>query len=612
MSELIHRKWKFIALAVIVVLTVSSFYVYRNFNQLISGAIMRSFNSNVISDVYDLSFDHLNINIITGEIKIRNVVIAPKETPLQSYPYINSSFVLTTGRLDLSQVDLYTLLKHNRLQVSKIEIDKPEISVQLKGRNPVIFPFKKGGETSEEEVKLLKNYLDSYFLKEFILRDASLMMEDENEGKSYKIGALNIFVSDILLNQQAGVDSLSFRKADLRMNDFTTNSKAGKISSAKSNKYELSIDSLKIQQRPDTIDYQVSNFTTRIQDWEIFTSDSIYKIGAKSVELSYKDKAIHMNGLVMQPAISHDAFNQLHRFQKELYSISVKKVDILRISFDSLRFYKSILIGQVNLDSADVLIYKDKTKPEDLKRFPKFPGQQLISISFPVTITELRLSESTLEYQEKKPDGDLASVKIRRLNLNAQKISNQLPDARLSVKMDGYLENKVPFNLSLLISYKLPEFSFKGTLKPFELGDLNRVIDGFGSTIARKGVVDEITFSGNAYSSEAMGDLKFLYHDLDLNVDLKKFSKFKNSLISFAANSYLNSSNPPAPGKAAREVKFNVERDQHKGFMNLVIKSIISGLQETMLPSKENRRLNRESKKALKKEQKEQEKAVSQ
>jgi len=38
--------------------------------------------------------------------------------------------------------------------------------------------------------------------------------------------------------------------------------------------------------------------------------------------------------------------------------------------------------------------------------------------------------------------------------------------------------------------------------------------------------------------------------------------------------------------------------------MNLVVKSILAGLQETMVPSKENRKLNRETKKALKKEQK--------
>jgi len=92
MSKLSRKVLLMVVLAAVVILSAGAFYVYKNFNRLISEAILRSFNSNVISDVYDLSFDHLSINIVSGEVKIRNVVIAPKKVPLQPYPYINSSF----------------------------------------------------------------------------------------------------------------------------------------------------------------------------------------------------------------------------------------------------------------------------------------------------------------------------------------------------------------------------------------------------------------------------------------------------------------------------------------------------------------------------------------
>ena len=141
MSKISRKILKLIVLAVIVILTIMSFYIYRNFNVLVSNAIMRSFNTNVISDVYDLNFDHLNINIVTGEVEINNVVIAPKKTPVQSYPYINSSFILTTRRIDLKRVDIYALLKKNRLQLSSIEIEKPGIFMLLKGKNHIFDLF---------------------------------------------------------------------------------------------------------------------------------------------------------------------------------------------------------------------------------------------------------------------------------------------------------------------------------------------------------------------------------------------------------------------------------------------------------------------------------------
>lgn len=610
MSEMVHKWRRIVLLTVVLILALVSFYIYKNFNRLVSDAIMRSFNSNVISDVYDLSFDHLDINLITGEVKIRQVVIEPKKVPLQPYPYINSSFVLKTGRIDLDRVELYTLLKHNRLQVRTIEIEKPEISVQLRGKNHILFPFKAGGKTAEAEIEKLKKFLDSYFLKAFVLRDASLAMEDENDGKSYKIGSLNIFVNDIQFNQLPGIDSLKFRKADLGMSDLMIRTKTGSFKTMQSKNYELKIDSFAIQQRPDTVDFQVANYTTKILDWKLVTADSAYVIGAKSVELSQNEKAVHIRDAVMKPAISREEFNQLHKYQKELYTISVKKVNLMNISFDRLQFNRVVFVGQVNLDSADVLIYKDKTKEIDLKRFPEFPGQQIKSIGIPVTINELILSGSSLEYQEKKADGDLASVKVGRLNLKAQNISNQTPVSGLLVKGDAYLENKVPFDLVLNFSYKNPEFSFKGSIKPFELKDLNRVIVAFSPASIKTGFMDAINFSGNGYKSQASGDLEFLYHGLGLTIDDRKFSKLKNSLITFAAKNYLNSSNPASPDKAARVVKFDVARDCNKGFMNLLIKSVLRGLEETMLPSKENRKMNRDTKKALKKEQKEQDRMM--
>ena len=234
MNKISHKVLRIIVLAVIVILTVVSFYFYKNFNRLISDAIMRSFNSNVISDVYDLSFDDLNINVFTKEVKIRHVVIAPKEIPLQPYPYINSSFILKASRIDLNGVDIYALLKQNRLMISTIEIEKPEIAVQLKGRNHVLFPFKAGDKSSEAKIEQLKKYLDSYFLKELVLRDARLSMEDEHEGSSYKIGALNIFVSDIQLHQLEGVDSLAFRKVDLGMSGLVIHAKTGNFKTMES------------------------------------------------------------------------------------------------------------------------------------------------------------------------------------------------------------------------------------------------------------------------------------------------------------------------------------------------------------------------------------------
>jgi hypothetical protein len=99
--------------------------------------------------------------------------------------------------------------------------------------------------------------------------------------------------------------------------------------------------------------------------------------------------------------------------------------------------------------------------------------------------------------------------------------------------------------------------------------------------------------------------MKFLYHDLEIDLNLEDQAKWKSSLVALAANTVLNNSNPSSEKLPPRIVQFSVERDMNKAFVNLLVKSILDGMKETMIMSKKNRRTFRESKREVRKEKKE-------
>jgi len=99
--------------------------------------------------------------------------------------------------------------------------------------------------------------------------------------------------------------------------------------------------------------------------------------------------------------------------------------------------------------------------------------------------------------------------------------------------------------------------------------------------------------------------MKFLYHDLKVDLALQDKAKWKSSVLAFAANTYLDASNPGSANLPPRIVQFHVERDMNKGFVNIIIKSVLSGLKETMIMSKENKKAYKKAKKEMKKETKE-------
>jgi len=51
-------------------------------------------------------------------------------------------------------------------------------------------------------------------------------------------------------------------------------------------------------------------------------------------------------------------------------------------------------------------------------------------------------------------------------------------------------------------------------------------------------------------------------------------------------------------------VKYQVERDMHKGEFNIILKSFLAGMKETMMMSKENKQDYKEKKKAARAEKK--------
>jgi hypothetical protein len=134
--------WRTIVLTILAVLILATIYVYRNFNNILSKALYSSFNESVISDVYELKFEKLQVNPFTGSIRVFNATFLPREKPLKEYLYINSSLSLKTETLLLEEVDIRTLLRENRLILNNVYIAKPEIEFLLNGTRHLMLPFK--------------------------------------------------------------------------------------------------------------------------------------------------------------------------------------------------------------------------------------------------------------------------------------------------------------------------------------------------------------------------------------------------------------------------------------------------------------------------------------
>ncbi|HSF52554.1 MAG TPA: DUF748 domain-containing protein, partial [Algoriphagus sp.] len=334
------------------------------------------------------------------------------------------------------------------------------------------------------------------------------------------------------------------------------------------------------------------------------TKDSMFHLQMDVFNLGYLDQSILIEGLSFKPNITNAEVQKNYRFQQANFSGTVGSLAMLGVNFDSLIQEDKIFIEEVILDSLSAAIYKDNTKPKDLNRFPEYLGQTIAKIESPLRIKSVKVNHVNLTNEERKPDGTTAKVHISNGTAEIKNITNLAPNEALTLQATAYLSGKVETRLNLSFSYLKPQFSFEGRLSPFDLTHLNPIIKAYTPAEIKNGTADEIAFSGLASGREASGTMKFLYHDLQIDLQLHDQAKWKSSIVTFGANTALISRNPISETAPERTVHFAAERDMNKGFINLIIKSVLNGMKETMIMSKENRREFNQLKKETRKEAK--------
>lgn len=595
-----YRGLKIVGILLLLIL-IAGFFLYTNLNRLLSEALHNSFNNNAMSDVYELKFENLSVNLFDKNIKVYNVVMQPLTKPLKSYPYINSSFKMTTKKLALENVNITDLLRAGTLKLERILIDQPEIEANINGDVPIFFPL--NDTTIQIDKTEKKKAIVAFSLLEFKLINASIRTVNTAANREFNLKKLTISLDNLFVDQHSGMDILSYKDVELSIENLEGSMKKEALRHFTIKNFELKIDSLHIQKTIDTLIYHFRDFNTNLGALDIETADSIFHLALEDFQVSYKNKTIQMNNVLFKPNISQAAMQKKHSYQNTQFSGTVGTLKITDIDFDSILYKRKILIDKITIDRVKAEIFKDKTKPLDKNRFPEYLAQQIKSIPIPLLVKQVNVTNASLLNTEKKVDSTYAKVNLNRVSVVVKNITTLPTNKKLTLSGTAFLANKVPFNLNLGFDYLKPEFSIDVTFKKFNMPDLNPVVKAYTPATIFTGTCDGITISGTAFKTYSTGTMKFLYHDLNVDLALKKKSQWLNNTLSFVANSVVANANPAAANLPPREVTFHVDRDMNKGFINIVIKSALNGLKETMVMNKENKKAYKEAKKKMKKEQ---------
>lgn len=332
--------------------------------------------------------------------------------------------------------------------------------------------------------------------------------------------------------------------------------------------------------------FLADTFNISMKTFSYQLGKGLYTLIGKDLNASYTDSLLTIDSLTLAPNYKRKEFgevagHQVSRTDLHAAKLSFKKMDVKLFIEHSWFVAKSLDIDGLYID-----VFRDKNVP--FKPVPKPSMQQLVrKIPFFIAIDSIKVNDADIAYEDlaagSKQAGKITFNKLNGVITGLQNDTTLYTDqSRLELRATALFMNKG--NLDAFYSFALlrPEevFSCTGRLGPMPLDAVNPMMESSGHIRVKKGRVDSLSFSFSANGDHSAGSLKFLYHDLDIQLLNKedKGSDAKRQVLTFIAREFIIYDQNPEKGKPARITPIYFRRDPYRFFFYYTWKSLQSAI----------------------------------
>ncbi len=583
------KSWLFIFISILAILIVSGYLFFNyNFSSLLKNRIDEVYAQSSFSEYYSLEYKKLKINPYNMSFHLYNAKLTPLIKDNARYFEENGSLDVKIGLIGFSGASIFQFLTENSLEVGSVKCRKVNINLNKNANKFTPFAFIEKND---------KN--DSLILKvevgKVLLRDASVFITDKtNEDNITELEDLNIEIIGFSLDKKIQELSAELESITTNVLDFHFNISKGVELSVKSasNKF----NNIKIHKEGNNFDYSFDNNEFSVVEPLFYTANGIYKIEASSIKYSSVSDKLIIKKAKIKARQNPKKIAKNQKYQTQVVNLDIPYIEVANIDIDKLKEQRAIIADQVLVNDLKLKLFKDKARPLNKNKFPEYIAQQIFNIKTKIDIKTIKVNNSNILVKILQEDGKQSAIEVNNLALDVNNVQNSKRNEHLKVSVSGEIESVIPFTAELNFSYRYNRFKYSGIVKKSNIKGIAKAAASFAPVKIHNGNIQSMKFSGVANKTSSSGQMTFAYTNVNMEIDRKvkgKNTKFSNHLLSVAANSIIKTSNPSAPDMPLRTVNFTVQRDMNKGFINILIKSVLEGVKESFLPSKENKKLYR-------------------
>ncbi|NIG52755.1 hypothetical protein [Chitinophaga sp. Cy-1792] len=351
------------------------------------------------------------------------------------------------------------------------------------------------------------------------------------------------------------------------------------------------IDSLALED-PGRILY-ARNYVVKMRDYRFMSKDSLYWMNIRNISYDAAAQIFNIGQFDMTPALSKEEFQQKIGFQQDYYQLSFSDISTEHLSITRLLQDQQIWADKIVIHGGNIDIYRDRRPPMPPgDKLGQFPNQQLARVPIPLFIDTLEGRRVHIQYTETSPlTNETGTIRFSNINGIFRNITNidsmVARNDQLTADLDAIFmgSGKLKAHFDFTLGSKTGNFGVSGELSNMNGKDLNAVTKPLGKLEIRSCDLKELTFQLRGDERKAGGNLKLLYSNLRIAIlEQDKTSKgfVRKGLISMVANILALHPANPAIGEPVRTAKPQLQRDIQKSFFNLVWKTILEGVKETV------------------------------
>lgn len=472
---------------------------------------------------YNVSYESLDIDLLSGSFSIENAYLAPKDSLQQA---LQEGAFAKIGRIEVNNFSLWALLRKNHIDVNEVIITSPDVT---------LYHRKEKYNTQDDFVKPFENSITTGRLT---IKNGTFKMLDSLQKPFVKASNIYFGLTNIKIDSATVTKDIPVRYRN----------------------YKLQCDSL------------------------FYDAGKYYTITANKIATT--DSTFSVNNFKMKPKHSRVQFTRMQAKELDQFNLSVEKISIPNLDCGYFHDTLYVHSPKVTLNKVYANIYRSKEPADDYTR-KKLYSEMLRSIKFDLDIKQLLLQNSVIEYEEQLTfSRPAAKVSFSKFDAKisdiyspvGRKKGEKLPPTVLDVKCLFMKSSPLRVTWSFNIPEQSDAFTILGHLQNIDTHKTDPITKPLMNATT-DGNIKEVKFTFNGNTKHGSGTFAINYDDLKVDI-LKKDGKKENKLMSAVGNMLVKND---SDGRL-KETHVEVDRIRHKSVFNFLWRFTEQGLKQSVLP----------------------------